>query len=160
MKETEHSEGKNSIFYKFVILAAIVLLVWVFVNKKTVKRTIPEPVVVQSTAQLSSSTPKYAGMGTATKELVDNTNFTFNVTAFLDKPAAGMSYYVYLKGNGSDLKDKLLGRMELSGDVYSFNFASDSSTFGYKEVVVTKDTEAGSKSDKMGTVVLSGTFDK
>lgn len=160
MKETERSQNSSSIFYKFVILAIAALLVWSFVSKKAVKPVVPEPVIVQSNTQLSSSTPKYSGMGTAGKELVDNKNYTLNVTAFLDKPAAGFGYYVYLKGNGADLKDKLIGKMELAGDVFSLNYSSDSSAFSYKDVVVTRETEEQVKTGNIGTVVLTGTFDK
>src|SRR5204863_1083929 len=102
---------------------------------------------------------KYSGMGTASKSW-DNSTFNINVTAFLDKTAKGKSYYVYLKGNGSDLQDMNLGKMQLSGDVYALNFTSDKNLFAYKEVFVTIQTDAESTNGKLGKIVLSGTFTK
>lgn len=144
--------------FKLVGFGVIIFLFWVFFMKGGPKPQVQQvPNINQVTAQLSAG--KNGEWGTAAKTS-DGVSFGVNVTAFLPKPTKGLDYYVYLKGNGSDLKDVLLGKMVLSGDVYSLNYQSDMDYFGYKDLVVTKETEAQSKEGKMTTVVLTGLFAK
>lgn len=153
---TSASVSNNKFLVKLSVLGAIIFLFWVFLSKGSIGlQNNQPPKITQVTAQLSAG--KNGEWGTAAKT-TNGIDFEVNVTAFLPKPAKGLDYYVYLKGNGAELKDLLLGKMILSGDVYSLNFKSDMDYFGYQEIVVVKETEAQSKEGKMTTVVLGGKF--
>ncbi len=143
---------------KVLIVIFLALGGWFLLTKFGGKSIQQAPKVVQSVAQLSSSTKKYSGMGTATKSH-DDSSSQISVTAFLPKLPKGRDYYVFLKGNGADLKDMLLGKMVLSGDVYGLNYAvPNTSLYSYKSLVVVEETEAQAQAGKMVLEVLSGSF--
>jgi len=158
MPKQETTASDNSFGLKVVIILLLALGIWFLLTGLKGKPVSQVPNVVQSVAQLSSSTKKYSGMGTATKSH-DDSSSQVSVTAFLPKPPKGKDYYVFLKGNGADVKDMLLGKMVLSGDVYGLNYsATDKSLYSYKDVVVVEETEAQAKEGKMVLIVLSGSF--
>ncbi len=155
MKKQDNKVEKKSKFLKVVVLVLVVLAVCKFLGKSDFNKI----KTIESSAQMTSSDTKYTGMGTASKSW-NESSFDLNVTAFLDKPKAGQFYYVYLKGNGSDLSDLNIGQMSLSGDVYAVNFKSDKNLFGYKDLIIVLQTEADATANKLGKTILSGSFAK
>lgn len=153
MENKERKLNKTSKLLGAVILILVIILGGKFFENQKLK----EPKVIESSAQVSSTSDKYYGLVTASKSWNESVSLV-NVTGFLDKPKAGYAYYVYLKGNGSDLKDMKLGKMELSGDAFSLNYTSTTNLFAYKNLFVTLQPE--NNSDKAENTVLSGTFNK
>lgn len=160
MKEKSKKSSKNkdlAFIYKLIGLGLVIVLFWALFSKggpKLITQT--QPTIIQSSAQLNSSKDGKS-WATATKS-TNGINFELSVTAFLPKPAKGMGYYVFLKGNGSDLSDMLIGKLELAGDVYSLNYTSGKDLFGYKDIVIVMETEAQAKEGKTTPEVIKGTF--
>lgn len=160
MLQGKMEADKNTVSRKTSPLRFLVLILILFLTYRFLISPITKKInVIEASAQIISVDSKYYGMGTASKSW-DETNTAFNVTAFLDKPKTGQFYYVYLKGNGGDLKDMILGKMELAGDVYSINYSSNKNIFGYKDLFITLETETDANSGKVGTPILSGSFNK
>lgn len=158
MKKSHKQVSSNNVFYKFLGIVVIAVVVWSLFSKNGANLTSSNsaPKMTEKSAQLTS--PKSAkDWGTVAKS-TDGINYELNVTAFLPKVTGSNGYYVFLKGDGNTLKDTLIGKMEMSGDVYSLNYQSGLDIFGYKEVVVVKATEAQAKANNMSAVVLSGMF--
>lgn len=153
--EVEKTTERKIKLLDIVILGLTLYLAYLFLTSPINKKIN----VIEASAQITSGDSKYYGMGTASKTW-DESNTLFNVTAFLDAPKADHSYYVYLKGNGSDLKDLKLGKMELSGDVYSVNYSTNKDIFGYKDLFVTLQPDSEVNSGKTGDPILSGSFNK
>lgn len=154
MEVNKPTEQKSRVFDTTILLLTLLLAYKFLISPTTQKVNI-----VEASAQVASVDSKYYGMGTASKSW-NETDTAFNVTAFLDKPKDNRSYYVYLKGNDSDLKDMALGKMELAGDVYSINYSSNKNIFGYKDLFITLESESDTNSGKIGTPILSGSFNK
>lgn len=157
MKKSNKQVSSNNALYKFIGVLVMAVVVWSLFSKSA--SNLPSdsgPKITEKSAQLSS-TKSGKDWGTAAKS-TNGVNFELNVTAFLPKVSGGNGYYVFLKGDGNTLKDMLIGKMEMSGDVYSLNYQSGLDIFGYKEIVIVKETEAQAKANNMTAVVLSGTF--
>ncbi len=154
------NEGKTSknTMNKVGLVLLVGLAAWLLLGKNGAK--LPEansgPKVVQKSAQLLSEKSS-KDWGTAAKT-TNGVNFELNVTAFLPRVAGNSGYYVFLKGDGDALKDMLIGKMTLNGDVYGLNYQSDMDYFGYKEIIVVKETESQAKANTMTPIVLNGTF--
>ncbi|HET7099175.1 MAG TPA: hypothetical protein VFI61_03015 [Patescibacteria group bacterium] len=148
---------QNNWFFRVVLLSALILLGISIIYKSNPKFGTPN--VISSTAQILPSDGKGSAMGTASKSW-NESSFDLNVTAFLSNPAGGSSYNVYLKGDGADLSDMLVGKMVLSGDVYSLNYNSNKNLFAYKDLFVSLQTDSEATSGKLGKTVLAGSFTK
>ncbi|MFI5241305.1 MAG: hypothetical protein ACHQUA_02615 [Microgenomates group bacterium] len=155
LKKTSNNNG-SPISTKLIVVLAIIGLVWYFSSGKT---GLKFSKTNDYSAQLTSVSNE-SGMGTANKNFTKPT-YTLNVSAFLESPTKGKSYFVWLLDGPDEMPDAILiGKMELSGDVYSLSYSTDKDYSGYKEVAVAEQSEAEAKEGKPTGEILVGAFDK
>jgi hypothetical protein len=162
VKKAEKRESKSSKNFtsKFLLVSAAILaiLFLLFKDRSGVTPTIKSD-VIQNTAQLAKPSGELNGFGTVLKTW-DGKTYELSATAFVSKPSANKSYYVILKADSEDVADKFLGKMVLSGDVYSLNYSSTESLYSYKKVEIVEASDSEVESGKTGTVILTGQFSK